>query len=139
MTIAFPTRMSFGLLLLRMIPGLIFLSEGLQKMLFPDTLGVGRFAQLGFEHPAFWAGLTGGVEIGCGCLLIIGLLARWATLPLLIVMGVAFAKTKWPELITKGFWAMAHDYRTDFAMTLALVAILSTGPGDWSVDNKMRK
>jgi uncharacterized membrane protein YphA (DoxX/SURF4 family) len=51
-------------------------------------------------------------------------------------MGVAFVTTKWPELANKGFWVFAHDYRTDFAMTLTLVAVLLVGAGNWSLDRK---
>ena len=129
-------RRSLALFLIRCVPGLVFLSEGVQKFLFPDTLGQGRFEKIGFSHPAFWADLTGGFEIGCGFLLVIGLLARWAAVPLLVVMGVAFVTTKWPELLEKGFWVFAHDYRTDLAMTLTLMAVLLLGAGGWSLDGK---
>ena len=128
-------RWSLALLLLRWVPGLVFLSEGIQKFLFSE-LGAGRFTKLGFSNPAFWAAVTGGFEITCGLLLIIGLLTRLATIPLLVVMGVAFITTKWPELMTKGFWVFAHDDRTDFAMTLTLVAVLLVGAGSWSLDGK---
>ena len=81
---------------------MVFLSEGIQKFLFPEELGVGRFAKIGFMHPVFWASLTGAFEIACGFLLIIGLATKWTCLPLLVVMGVAFITTKWPELVNKG-------------------------------------
>jgi putative oxidoreductase len=128
-------RWSLALLLLRCVPGLVFLSEGIQKFLFSD-LGTQRFTKLGFPNPAFWADLTGGAEICCGLLLIIGLLTRLATIPLLVVMGVAFMTTKWPELTGKGFWVFAHDDRTDFAMILTLAAVLLVGAGSWSLDGK---
>jgi putative oxidoreductase len=130
------TRWSLALLLLRWVPGLVFLTEGIQKFLFPDALGVGRFEKIGFAHAGFWADFTGGFEIACGLLLVLGFLTRWAAIPLLVVMGVAFKTTKWPELVDKGFWVFAHDYRTDFAMTLTLVAVLLVGAGGWSVDAK---
>lgn len=136
MTTAYTSRWSLALLLLRWAPGLVFLTEGLQKFLFPELLGRGRFAKIGFAHPDLWANLTGGFEIGCGLLLVVGLLTRWATAPLLIVMGVAFVTTKWPELVDKGFWVFAHDYRTDFAMTMTLVAVFLLGAGGWSMDAK---
>ena len=139
MTTPETNRWSLALLLLRCVPGLVFLSEGFQKFLFPQELGEGRFAKIGFPHPGFWASLTGGFEIGCGFLLIVGLLTRWASIPLLVVMGVAFATTKWPELMNKGFWVFAHDYRTDFSMTLTLIAILLLGGGGWSLDKKRGK
>ena len=121
-------------LLCRLAVGLIFLSEGLQKYLFPETLGTGRFEKIGFSNPAFWAYFTGTFEIVCGILILIGLLTRLAAIPLLIIMIVSFFTTKYPELIEKGFWFMAHDYRTDFAMTLLLIYLIIYGGGKKSVD-----
>ena len=121
-------------LLCRLAVGLIFLSEGLQKYLFPETLGTGRFEKIGFSNPAFWAYFTGTFEIVCGILILIGLLTRLAAIPLLIIMIVSFITTKYPELIEKGFWFMAHDYRTDFAMTLLLIYLIIHGGGKKSID-----
>ncbi|MCC7377744.1 MAG: DoxX family protein [Chitinophagaceae bacterium] len=120
----------------RLIVGLVFLSEGLQKFIFPELLGTDRFAKIGFSNPEFWANLTGVFEIICGILLLLGLLTRLASIPLLIIMLVAFIKTKIPILIDKGFWAMAHEYRTDFAMTLLLIFLLYFGGGRFSFDRK---
>ena len=116
--------------------GLIFLSEGIQKCLFSDSLGTGRFEKIGFSHPSFWAYFTGTSEIVCGILILLGLLTRLAVIPLLAVMFVAFIATKYPLLLDKGFWAMAHDYRTDFAMTLLLLYLLINGGGNHSFDKR---
>jgi len=132
------TKRSLGLLLLGLAPGLVFLSEGMQKFLFPDALGTGRFAHLGFTHPAFWATFTACFEIGCACLLFIGWRVRLAVIPLFIVMIVAFVTTKRPELVQKGFWYTAHDYRTDFLTILSLIIIVLLGPGRWAMDHKMK-
>ena len=121
----------------RLIVGLVFLSEGLQKFIMPETVGVGRFAKIGFEHPEFWAPFTGAFEIICGTLILIGLLTRLASIPLLVIMLVAFITTKYPMLINKGFLAMAHEYRTDFAMTLLLLFLIYYGGGNKSVDKKL--
>ena len=67
-------------------------------------------------------------------LILIGLLTRLAAIPLLIIMIVSFITTKYPELIEKGFWFMAHDYRTDFAMTLLLIYLIIYGGGKKSID-----
>jgi putative oxidoreductase len=116
-------------LMLRLTVGLVFLSEGIQKFLYPGTLGSGRFEKLGIHPAAFWAPFTGAVEIGCALLIIVGFLSRLAVIPLLIVMGVAFVTTKWPLLLDKGLWPMLHDGRTDFAMTMLLVFLLLYGGG----------
>lgn len=76
-------------LLIRLTVGLIFLSEGIQKFIRPDEVGEGRFVKIGFSNPAFWAHFTACFEIVCGVLIIIGLLTRIATIPLLIIMAVA--------------------------------------------------
>jgi uncharacterized membrane protein YphA (DoxX/SURF4 family) len=126
-------------MLIRLVVGLVFLTEGIQKFLFPDLLGTGRFMKIGFSDPAFWAYFTGTFEIVCGSLVLLGCMIRLASIPLLIIMITAFITTKWPLLITKGFWVFAHEYRTDFAMTLLLVWLLIYGSGKWSVDSKLYK
>jgi uncharacterized membrane protein YphA (DoxX/SURF4 family) len=124
---------------IRLIVGLIFLSEGIQKYLFPELLGTGRFLKIGFSHPEFLAYFTGTFEILCGALILFGLLTRLASIPLLIVMSTAFIATKWPILIEKGFWLFAHEYRTDFAMTLLLLYLIIYGSGSWSIDSGIIK
>jgi putative oxidoreductase len=118
-----------GTILIRLVVGLVFLSEGIQKYLFPELLGTGRFLTIGFTHPAFWAYFTATFEIICGSLIILGIKTRLAAIPLMIVMITAFITTKIPLLIHKGFWPWAHEYRTDFAMTLLLVYLLIYDPG----------
>jgi hypothetical protein len=49
-------------------------------------------------------------------------------------MIVALVTTKVPVLLDKGFWTMAHEYRTDFAMTLLSLFLLIYGGGNNSVD-----
>ncbi len=126
-------------IIIRLIVGLIFLFEGIQKFLFPELLGTGRFLKIGFTEPAFWAYFTGTFEIICGTLILIGLLTRLASIPLFIIMLTAFVTTKWPMLINKGFWVMAHEYRTDFAMTLLIIYLVISGGGRWSIDSKVSK
>ena len=92
------------------------MSEGIQKFLFADALGVGRFVKIGIPAPAFTAPFVGVVEIVCGGLLALGLVTRLAAIPLIIDMLVAIASTKIPILMKSGFWAMAHEARTDYAM-----------------------
>jgi uncharacterized membrane protein YphA (DoxX/SURF4 family) len=124
-------------LLCRLAVGLIFLSEGLQKYITPDATGTGRFAKIGFSNPSFWAYFTGSFEIVCGILILAGLLTRLAAVLLLIIMIVAFITTKVPILADKGFWSFAHEYRTDFAMTLLIIYLLIYGGGNSSIDKKL--
>jgi len=115
----------------------VFLTEGIQKFLFPAILGVGRFEKIGFSNPDFWTYFTGTFEIICGILIIAGFLTRFASIPLIIIMVTAFITTKIPILTAHGFWNFAHEYRTDFCMTMLLLFILYYGGGGFSVDNRI--
>ena|SRR3990167_1168890 len=120
-------------ILIRFMVGLVFLSEGIQKFLYPE-LGIGRFMQIGIPYPMFTAPFVGIVEIVCGTLLVLGLLTRLAAIPLLIDISVAILTTKIPFLLQKGFWPMAHEARTDFCMLLGLLFLLIMGAGGISCD-----
>ena len=122
---------------LRLIAGLIFISEGIQKYLYLEVVGPAFFNEIGFRHAFFWAYFTGAFEILCGILILSGLLTRLASIPLLIIMITAFITTKFPLLTTKGFWTFAHEYRTDFSLTVLLILLIIYGGGKWSVDLKL--
>src|SRR5437899_2720042 len=86
-------------ILIRLMLGGVFLSEGLQKFLYPDALGVGRFSKIGIPAPEVMAPFVGVCEIGCGILFLLGLLTRLAAIPMIIDMLVALATTKVPILL----------------------------------------
>lgn len=119
----------------RLIVGLVFLSEGIQKFIFPGVLGPGRFEKIGFGNPGFWAYFTAIFEIICGFSVLLGFMTRVASIPLLIIMITAFITTKWPILISHGFWPFAHEYRTDFSMTLLLIYLVISNGGRWSLND----
>jgi len=122
------------MIIIRLIAGLIFISEGILKYKLIQWLGPGRFAEIGFSHSFFWAYFTGAFEITCGLLVLIGFWTRIASIPLLIIMFVAFITTKLPILLNKGFWTFAHEYTTDFSLTMLLVLLIIYGGGRWSMD-----
>src|SRR5438552_5349002 len=101
-----------SVVLIRIVVGGVFLSEGIQKFLFPNDLGVGRFVKIGIPAPQVMAPFVGVVEIVCGALIILGLLTRFAAIALIIDMLVAISTTKIPIMLKSGFWAMAHESRT---------------------------
>ena len=82
--------------------GTVFFLEGIQKFLYPETLGVGRFAQIGIPAPGVMAPFVGAVETAGGALLLVGLLTRLAAVPLLINISVAILSTKIPILLDTG-------------------------------------
>jgi uncharacterized membrane protein YphA (DoxX/SURF4 family) len=80
---------------------------------------------------------VGVCEIVCGALILLGVLTRVATLPLIIDMLVAISTTKIPLLLKSGFWTMAHEARVDYAMLLGLLFLFLVGAGRWSVDAQL--
>ncbi len=126
-------------ILIRLMVGAVFLSEGIQKFLFADTLGAGRFEKIGLPSPEFLGVFVGSFEIVCGLLILIGLLTRLASIPLIIIMLVAIATTKSEVLAEKGFWEMMHGSRTDWAMLLGSIFLLIKGGGYWSADKILMK
>jgi putative oxidoreductase len=138
-------------ILIRLLVGGTFLSEGIQKFLFPGEVGAGRFAKIGIPAPDVMGPFVGVVEIVCGALILLGLLTRLATIPLIVDMSVAILSTKVPiwlghgfwgfslrNLPYYGFWGMAHEARTDWAMLLGSLFLLIVGAGKWSVDSRLQ-
>jgi len=135
-------------ILVRFLVGLaVFFPEGIQKLIFPDILGAGRFANIGIPNPELMGPFVGIVEIVCGALIILGLFTRLAAIPLIVIMIVAIVSTKlpmllghdfWifhlPKLSRYGFWSMMHEARTDFCMLLGSLYLLIEGAGAWSLD-----
>lgn len=133
--------------LIRLLVGAVFLTEGIQKFLFPNEVGAGRFSKIGIPSADLMAPFVGVVEIACGTLILFGPLTRLAAIPLIIDMVVAILSTKIPILIGHGFWGfslrqvpyygfwgMAHEARTDFSMLLSSIFLLIVGAGAWSID-----
>lgn len=125
--------------LIRLMVGVVFLSEGIQKFLFPDALGAGRFAKIGLPNPELLGPFVGAFEIACGSLVLLGLLTRLAAIPLITIMLVAMATTKTDILAKDGFWKMMHESRTDWSMLLGAIFLLVKGGGKWSLDKMLNK
>jgi uncharacterized membrane protein YphA (DoxX/SURF4 family) len=128
------TNAPAAVILIRLIVGFVFLSEGIQKFVYPDALGGGRFAKIGIPSPEIMAPFVGVCEIVCGALFLFGLLTRFAAVTMMINMLVAISTTKVPMLLHEGFWKMAHEARTDWAMLLGSFFLLLIGAGSWSLD-----
>ncbi|MEZ2446377.1 putative oxidoreductase [Chitinophaga sp. W3I9] len=121
---------SFSMLVLRVISGGLILLHGWPKLInftakmnsFPDPLGVGHKISLGMVVFA---------EVFCAVLLIMGLLTRLASVPLVICMGVII------------FMIHGHDPVSEKEMPIlflaAFVTLLFTGPGRFSLDGALGK
>jgi putative oxidoreductase len=130
-------RKNLPMILIRVIVGLVFLTEGILKFTRPDEFGSGRFAHIGFPLPQFLAPLVGAVEIVAGGLMIFGLYAGDAAMLLLIVILTAIFTTKVPILLGHhfgrfepprlnhyGLLSFLHESRTDLCMLFGCVAVL---------------
>lgn len=139
-------------ILIRIMVGSVFLVEGIQKFLYPAMRGVGRFEKMGFPQPEFFGNLVGLFEVLAGILILLGLITRGGALITLLIMTVAIVVTKIPigfgesfgpfvlrDLKTYGFWSMAHEMRTDFAMWLGSLFLIIKGGGKWSADRFLTK
>jgi putative oxidoreductase len=127
-------RAAHAVLLIRILVGWVFVSEGIQKFLFPAQLGIGRFEKIGIPYPHVMAPFVGTVEIVCGSLLLIGLFTRLATVPLLGVILVAIVTTKIPMIAKTGVWSMLHEARADFSMLFGLLFLLIARAGSLAMD-----
>lgn len=141
------TNSSKTTILIRLMVGAVFLSEGLQKFIYPAIRGVGRFEGMGFPSPGFFATFVAIFEIVCGLYILFGFFTRGAALAMLTNMTVAIVVTKIPiafgesfgpfilrEMKSYGFWSMAHEIRTDYAMWLGSLFLFIRGSGKWSID-----
>ena len=134
-------------ILVRLLVGIVFLSEGIQKFLYPTELAAGRFAKIAIPAPEILGPFVGACETIGGGLLILGLITRFAALVLLIDISVAIVSTKIPILLGHdygrfalpnlpryGFLSMMHEARADFSMWLGLLFLLIVGAGKMSFD-----
>lgn len=132
-------RSGYPELLIRIMVGFVFLSEGIQKFLYPEIRGVGRFIKIGIPYPEFFGYFVPTFEILCGVLVLIGLYTRLASIPLIVIMLTAIISSKMPILLNEGFWEMAHAARTDWSMLLGSIFLLIVGAGYYSIDSYYSK
>lgn len=134
-------------ILIRLLVGGVFVSEGIQKFLYPEFVGAGRFERIGLPAPDVLAPMVGIAEIVFGAMVLVGLYTRIAVIPLLLIMAVAILSTKIPILLGRpwgpfalrsvdyyGFFGMAHASRNDLAMVVGSLFLLFVGPCRFSVD-----
>ncbi len=123
-----------AIVLIRIMVGGIFFSEGAQKLIFPLAFGTGYFTKIGIPNPQFTAQLVGYVEVMFGILVAVGIFTRMASMPLLTIILVAIGTTKVPIILQSGVWAFLHEGRIDFCLLLGLIYLLAAGGGGYSYD-----
>ncbi|MGB8383364.1 MAG: DoxX family protein, partial [Dermatophilaceae bacterium] len=91
--------------------------------------------------------LDGAFEIGCGVLILVGLLTRLAAVPMIVDMIGALAITKLPILWGNaplypkegGLWDFFHEGRLEVAMLCGSLFLLVVGAGAYSFDSRMNR
>ena len=125
--------MEYGLLLLRLVVGLLFVGHGTQKLFGWFGGGgpqgtAGFFSSVGYRIPAVMAIAAGLSETAGGLLLASGLLTPLAAFLLATVMLNAIATVVFP----KGFLG---GYEFEFTLLTVAIALTATGPGELSLDD----
>jgi putative oxidoreductase len=126
--------MTYGLLFLRVVVGLIFFAHGAQKLFgWWDGPGLGGtrgwLGSMGFRAPGAMAALVALSETS-GLLFALGFLTPIAALLMTASMVVAIGSVHW----RKGFWNTGQGYEFNLVLLAVPVAIAATGPGRISID-----
>jgi putative oxidoreductase len=116
-------------LLGRLAVGLLFMLDGWAKL---HNIGsvTSYFAELAIPAPHVNALVVSYSQLICGAALVVGLLSRLATLPLVVSMAVAILTAKLPKV---------HDLYDfvgldEFTYLVVLLMIALIGPGAVSID-----
>jgi putative oxidoreductase len=130
-------RRNLPMILVRVIVGVVFLTEGILKFVEPADLGSGRFAHIGLPIPHLLAPGVGLIEILAGTAMILGLYAGDAAVVLIAVILTAIFTTKLPILLGHpvgrfepprlahyGLLSFLHESRTDLCVLFGCLAVL---------------
>jgi putative oxidoreductase len=133
--------MSIALLVLRLVPGLLFIGHGLQKLVpqsrsprllaahGPQGTAAG-FQQMGLEPALLLAVLTGAAELSGGFLIASGLVTPIGTALLAAVMTVAILVVH----LRNGIWNSAGGLEFPLLMLTSAYVVSAIGPGTLSLD-----
>jgi putative oxidoreductase len=129
--------MSYGLLFLRVVVGLVLAAHGAQKLFGwwggPGMQGTkGWLGSMGFRMPGQMA-LMVAVSESSGLLFAAGFLTPVAALLMASAMMVAIGSVHWKQ----GFWNSAQGYEFNLVLLSVPVAVAATGPGRFSIDRAL--
>jgi putative oxidoreductase len=117
-------------LAVRIVVGSVFLQTGWMKLNALPRM-IENFRDWGIPAPEILTPLTSGIEFVGGALLLVGLLTRFAAVPLMIVMVVAIFSAKWGEV--DSFVTLMGFEEVSYFVMFAWLAI--AGPGPVSLDH----
>ena len=127
--------MSLGLLILRVVVGLLIAGHGSQKLFgwfggsgFAKT--VGMMKSQGFKAPTFWALLGGLGEFGGGLFFALGLLTPLAAIAIVAAMLMVVVKFHW----SKGLWGAKGGYEYPLVLLVVALVVALIGAGSFSLD-----
>jgi putative oxidoreductase len=131
----FTTRAGYGLTVVRILVGIIFVAHGSQKLFGAfggyGLEGTGQYmASLGLTPGYLMALLSGSAEFFGGLGLVVGLLARPAALVLAATLVVAIFSVH----ISNGLFMANNGYEFALALLGGVVAVLVEGAGKLSFD-----
>ena len=126
--------LNFSMLVLRVIIGVIFVAHGAQKLFgMFDGIGIEGTARmmegLGMPQPCLFASVGGYVEFIGGICLILGILARWSAIAVMITVFIQL----WKVNLIYGFFSQNGGIEYDLLAIGACVPIILLGGGSWSV------
>ena len=118
-----------GPLMVRIAVGWVFLWTGWQKLHFLPRM-IENFRSWGIPAPEILTPLASGIEFVGGVLLLLGLLTRFISIPMMIVMLVAIVSVKWGDVDSLET-LLGFEEMTYFA---AFMWLAIAGPGAASLD-----
>jgi putative oxidoreductase len=124
----------------------VFIAHGLPKLIplwgGSPAATTALFASLGLPSAALLVTSTGVLEILGGVTLIAGIWTRWVTVLLVVHQVVEIGTLRWPH----GFflnWSLepgvGHGVEFGVLVVAALVCLMLSGPGDWSIDGQRNR
>jgi len=126
-------KKDWGIAILRVAVGIVFLAHGCQKVFVYGFHGVeGAFTQMGFPMPGILGPFIALLELIGGSALILGLLTRWVSMLFAIEMGVAILKVH----LAGGFF-MPKGIEFAFMMCAGSAALALAGPGAAALESRL--
>lgn len=127
--------MEWGLLILRVIVGLLFAGHAMQKLAgWFGGYGIagtgGFFESIGLKPGRTMAILAGLSELVGGLLFAVGLLTPLAAALLVLIMLISIIKVHGKH----GLWVTQNGYEYNLVLIAVAIAVALIGPGDYSID-----